>query len=128
MYHYYQLRREEFEQHYHQRSNCESAFSMAKAKFKDSVRSRTDTAMVNEVLCKILCHNICCLIMSQLELGIEPVFWSETMPAVAEAKTVEAVVRPPSEQQTAERVAAIETESPATSHPSRQHCMMMCGA
>jgi hypothetical protein len=33
--------------------------------------------MVNEALCKILCHNICCVIQSQCELGIEPVFWSE---------------------------------------------------
>jgi len=33
--------------------------------------------MVNEVLCKILCHNICCLIQEQCELGIEPIFWKE---------------------------------------------------
>jgi len=33
--------------------------------------------MKAEVLCKFLCHNICCLIMSQLELGIEPVFWKD---------------------------------------------------
>ena len=33
--------------------------------------------MVNEVLCKALCHNLCVLIMSQCELGIEPVFWPE---------------------------------------------------
>jgi hypothetical protein len=33
--------------------------------------------MVNEALCKILCHNLCCLIMSQHELGIEPVFWGD---------------------------------------------------
>jgi len=50
---------------------------MVKAKFKDNVRSTTDTAMKNEVLCKFLCHNICCVIMSQVELGIEPVFWKE---------------------------------------------------
>jgi len=31
--------------------------------------------MVNEVLCKLLCHNLCCLIQQQCELGIEPVFW-----------------------------------------------------
>jgi hypothetical protein len=30
--------------------------------------------MTNEVLCKLIAHNICCLIMSQAELGIEPVF------------------------------------------------------
>jgi hypothetical protein len=30
---------------------------------------------MNEVLCKILCHNICCVIQSMYELGIEPTFW-----------------------------------------------------
>ena len=37
--------------------------------------------MVNEVLCKFLCHNICCVIQEQCELGIEPIFWPE-QPAV----------------------------------------------
>ena len=49
---------------------------MIKAKFGDHVRSKTDVAMVNEVLCKVLCHNICCLIQSMYELGIEPTFWA----------------------------------------------------
>ena len=39
-------------------SNVESTFSMVKAKFRDHVRSKTDMAMKNEVLCKFLCHNI----------------------------------------------------------------------
>jgi len=30
--------------------------------------------MVNEVLCKIICHNICCLIQETHELGIDTVF------------------------------------------------------
>jgi transposase len=77
MYLYFNLRREEFLDHYHRRSNVESTFSMIKAKFGDSVRSRTDVAMVNESLCKILCHNICCLIQAQCELGIEPDFWKD---------------------------------------------------
>jgi len=38
------------------------------------VRSRTDVAMKNEVLCKILCHNLCCLIQAMHELGIQPDF------------------------------------------------------
>jgi transposase len=75
MYFYYQFKREEFLKHYHQRSNVESTFSMVKAKFRDHVGSKTDTAMKNEVLCKFLCHNLCVLIQSQCELGIEPVFW-----------------------------------------------------
>ena len=57
--------------HYHKRSNVESVFSMVKAKFRDSVRSKTDVAMVNETLAKFICNNLCCVIMSQAELGIE---------------------------------------------------------
>jgi hypothetical protein len=75
MYHYYQFNREEFLRHYHKRSNVESTFSAVKRKFGDSVRSRNDTAMVNEALCKFLCHNLCCVILSQIELGIETTFW-----------------------------------------------------
>lgn len=83
MFHYYQYHRDDFLKHYHKRSNAESTFSMIKAKFRDHVRNRTDTAMQNEVLCKILCHNICCVIQSQCELGIEPVFWSSEQPQKA---------------------------------------------
>jgi transposase len=77
LFHYYNLHREEFLAIYHQRCNVESTIAMVKAKFGDSVRSHTECAMKNEVLCKFLCHNLCCLIHSQIELGIEPVFWSE---------------------------------------------------
>jgi len=48
---------------------------MIKAKFGDSVRSKTDTAMKNEVLAKIVSHNICCLISAIRELGLDLVFW-----------------------------------------------------
>jgi transposase len=75
MYHYFQFRKQEFMKHYHQRSNVESTFSMMKRKFGDSLRSKTDVAMVNETLCKILCHNLVVLIHEMCELGIDPVFW-----------------------------------------------------
>jgi transposase len=75
MFHYFAFNRQEFLQHYHKRSNVESTFSMIKAKFRDHVRSKTDVAMQNEVLCKILCHNICCVIQAMYELSIEPTFW-----------------------------------------------------
>ena len=78
---YYQLNREDFLAHYHKRSNVESTFAMIKAKFRDHVRSRTDRTMKNEALAKILCHNICCVIQSQCELGIEPEFWKNTLAA-----------------------------------------------
>jgi transposase len=77
MFHYYNFNRDQFLQHYHKRSNVESTFSMIKAKFRDHVRSKTDVAMVNEVLCKVLCHNICCLIQESYELGISAVFWQD---------------------------------------------------
>ena len=77
MFHYYNLHREEYLTHYHKRSNVETTFSMIKAKFGDSLRSKTDTAMINEALCKILCHNVCCLIQSRYELGIEAKFWGD---------------------------------------------------
>ena len=75
MFHFYSLRRDEYLTHYHRRSNVESTFSMIKAKFGDAVRSKSPTAMVNEALCKVLCHNLCCLIQSIHELGIEATFW-----------------------------------------------------
>jgi transposase len=73
MFHFFQFKREDFLQHYHRRSNVESTVSMIKAKFGDSVRSKSEVAAKNEVLCKVLCHNICCLISAMYELGIEPV-------------------------------------------------------
>src|SRR4051812_13419445 len=77
MFHHFSLRREDYLAHYHKRSNVESTFSMIKAKFRDHVRSKTDVAMKNEVLCKIICHNICCLIQESHELGIDTAFWSQ---------------------------------------------------
>ena len=69
--------------HYHKRSNVESTFSMIKAKFGDAVRSKTDVAMKNEALCKILCHNICCLIPSACEFGVATKFWGWDEPPEA---------------------------------------------
>ena len=69
MFHAYHGQREAWNERYHLRSNVESTFAMIKAKFGDSVRNRTDTAMKNEVLAKILCHNICCVIRAQHEMN-----------------------------------------------------------
>lgn len=82
MYHYFMFNREEFMGHYHRRSSAESVFSMVKAKFGDSIRSKSDTGQVNEALCKILCHNICCLIHAMHALDLEPNFDAESRPAL----------------------------------------------
>jgi hypothetical protein len=50
---------------------------MIKGKFGERLRSKSHTGQVNEVLCKVLAHNVCCLIQSIYELGVEPTFWTE---------------------------------------------------
>jgi len=71
MYFHFAYNREDFLEHYHKRSNVESTFGAIKAKFGSSVRARTDAGQVNEVLAKVLSHNLCVLIRAMLQLGIE---------------------------------------------------------
>lgn len=71
MYAYFVYQRDTFLTHYHKRSNVETTFSMIKRKFGDSLRSRSDTGQMNEVLCKVIAHNLCCLIAAIHELGLE---------------------------------------------------------
>jgi len=65
---------DEFMQHYNKRSNVETCFHMIKSKFGDSVRSKKMTSQVNELLIKVLCHNICVVIQEVCELGIKAEF------------------------------------------------------
>lgn len=64
----------DFLAHYHARSNVESTFSAVKRKFGGSVRSKNATSQTNEVLCKVLCFNLSCLVHAMHELGVEPSF------------------------------------------------------
>jgi transposase len=74
----FQLYPDEFRAHYHQRSNIEAVFSATKRVFAKSLRSRTETAMKNEAICKFLCHNIVVLIHQIHELGLDPELWTAT--------------------------------------------------
>ena len=74
MWAYFTYQREDYLRHYHRRSNVETAFSMMKAKFGGDVKAKTPTAQVNEVLAKILCHNVSAVIRAYYELGVEPTF------------------------------------------------------
>lgn len=80
MYHYFQLKREEFMEHYHARSNVESAFNMVKMKFGDKLKSKNFTSQKNELLCKLICHNIVVLIHEMFELGIAPKIYINPRP------------------------------------------------
>ncbi len=71
MWHLFAYHRDTFLSRYHQRSNVETTFSMIKAKFGDSLRSKSDVGQINEVLCKVVCHNLCVLIASIHELGLD---------------------------------------------------------
>ncbi len=74
MYRFYQYNEEWFKSHYHRRSNVEATFSMIKRKFGERLRSKTRTAQINEVLCKVLAYNLCCVIQSMYELGVDADF------------------------------------------------------
>lgn len=74
MFCYFHLHREQFMNYYHRRSNVETTFSMIKMKFGHKLRSKTPTAQENEILCKVLCHNLCVIVSAMFELGIQPSF------------------------------------------------------
>jgi transposase len=69
-----------FMDHYFLRNNVEATFRSIKAKFGGWVRSKTVCGQFNEALCKALCHNICVLIQSTYELGIDPTSWASIKP------------------------------------------------
>lgn len=70
MYGLFVFQKEDFMKCYHKRSNVETTFSMIKRKFGAAVRSKSITSQTNEILLKVLCHNICVLIQSMFELGV----------------------------------------------------------
>jgi transposase len=74
MYHLFMYQREAYMQHYHQRSNIQTAFGMIKGKFGSALRSKSDVGQINEALCKVLAHNICVLIQAMHALNIHPIF------------------------------------------------------
>jgi transposase len=68
---------ENFLPHYHRRSNVETVMMMLKSKFGASVRSKTTTAQVNEVLAKCVLHNLYCIVQAIFTAGLVPRFWQD---------------------------------------------------
>lgn len=74
LYTFYTQYPDEFYHHYHKRSNVETTFNMIKTKLGVHLRTKNETAQDNEILTKILCHNIIVLIHETFELGINTDF------------------------------------------------------
>lgn len=79
MYHLFCARRDDYLAHYHKRSNVEATFSAIKRVFGGNVRSKTKRAQINEVLLKVLCHNLRVLVHEMAELGISPDFGPQAL-------------------------------------------------
>ncbi len=80
---YYRFSRDEFMRYYRKQTKAETVVYMIKNNFLHRVVSRTETAITNEILCKVICHNLWVLIREHHKLGLDPVFWGEE-PALAE--------------------------------------------
>jgi len=74
MYHYFQLNRDEFMEHYHKRSNIEATNAAIKRKFGETLKSKNPVAQVNELLAKIIAYNLTVVIHEMYENGIQPEF------------------------------------------------------
>jgi transposase len=74
MYHYFQLNRDDFMEHYHKRSNIEATNAAIKRKFGETLKSKNPTAQVNELLAKIVAYNLTVVIHEMYENGINPEF------------------------------------------------------
>lgn len=71
MYNFFKQNNELFMKKYHLRSNAEAGFFMIKQRFGDLTNCRKETSAKNEVLVKILCHNLCVLVQEIFNLGID---------------------------------------------------------
>ena len=74
MFHYFQLNRDEFMEHYHKRSNIEATNAAIKRKFGETLKSKNPTAQINELLAKIVAYNLTVVIHEMYENGINPDF------------------------------------------------------
>ena len=70
--------REEFEAHFHRRSNVEAVFAAIKKKLGETLKSRDPTAQIHELLAKLLAYNLTVLIHEMYEHRVIPEFLQAT--------------------------------------------------
>lgn len=78
MWAHFSLKQDDFLARYHRRSNVESTMWMIKSKFGGGVRSKLPVAQANEVLAKVLCHNLTCIVHAIAESGIDAPDFAKT--------------------------------------------------
>jgi hypothetical protein len=71
MWAHFSLKSEDFLARYHRRSNVEATIGAIKALAGGAVRSKLPVARANEVLAKVLLHNLTCIVHAIEEFGIE---------------------------------------------------------
>jgi transposase len=77
--HFYRFNQTEFHEKYKYRSNAENGFSSVKLNFDEQIRAFSDTGQINELLAKIVCHNLIVLVKSTYELNIKLESWQDTI-------------------------------------------------
>ena len=61
-----------FLKNYHLRSSVENVFSMMKTNLLDGISSKTEVSQNNELLIRVICHNISVVIDAVFGLGLDP--------------------------------------------------------
>lgn len=77
MYEYFYNNPQEWRENYHRRSHVESTFGSIKSKFNQELMTKNFIANQNEILCKALNHNLCCLVNAYFSFGVNKSFQTE---------------------------------------------------
>ena len=101
MFLFFSYHREKFDEHYRDRGQVEVTFGAIKQKIGETIMSRNFHAQVNELMCKLIVHNITMLIQSMYSLGVLPDFL-EPRPPTQEPPTAYS-------QEIAENIRNLET-------------------
>ncbi|MFB6099715.1 MAG: transposase [Candidatus Nanohalobium sp.] len=74
MYQYFRRHKSDFKKYYHQRSNAETTFYMIKEKLNSRLRTKKEVSQKNELLARLLAHNLMVLEQQMFDSGINPEF------------------------------------------------------